>query len=62
MPDKLDAKRESELLLEGAKVRASGRPKDARPYALGSEERIAWMEGFNGEPDDQPPDLPMDQS
>lgn len=62
MTDDLDPKRQLELAVEGATVRASGRPKDACPYPLESLERIAWMEGFDGEPVDQGPDLPIDQT
>ncbi|GLS44464.1 ribosome modulation factor [Methylobacterium brachythecii] len=61
MAEKLDPNRVIELTREGTRVRASGRPKDACPYPLDSPERIAWMEGFDGEQADQAPDLPMDQ-
>ncbi|GLS46810.1 ribosome modulation factor [Methylobacterium brachythecii] len=62
MANDLDPKRRHELAVEGANVRASGRPKDACPYPLESLERIAWVEGFDGEPIDQGPDLPIDQT
>ncbi|GJD29686.1 Ribosome modulation factor [Methylobacterium adhaesivum] len=38
---------------EGAQARIHGRPKDACPYPAGSEERAAWMEGYDGLPRDE---------
>ncbi|KQT89889.1 hypothetical protein ASG60_09485 [Methylobacterium sp. Leaf469] len=42
---------------EGAQARIHGRPKDACPYPRDSEERAAWMEGYDGTPRDDGPDL-----
>lgn len=33
---------------EGVRARARGRGRDACPYALGSEEREEWLEGYDG--------------
>ncbi|WP_336488342.1 ribosome modulation factor [Methylobacterium nigriterrae] len=44
---------------QGAWARIHGRPKDACPYPLASEERAAWMEGYDGAPRDRAPDLPL---
>lgn len=45
---------------EGALARRQGRPKDACPYPLDSDERARWLEGFDGLPSDRAPDLPLD--
>ncbi|WP_457104352.1 Rmf/CrpP fold protein [Methylobacterium sp. P5_C11] len=44
---------------EGARARAIGRPKDACPYPANSPERKAWLEGYDGKPNEDGPDLPM---
>jgi ribosome modulation factor len=44
---------------EGAHARGLGRPKDACPYPAGSAERKAWLEGYDGTPSDDGPDLPL---
>ncbi len=62
MSEPLDLQRLAALTSEGARMRMLGRPKDACPYPLDSPEREAWMEGFDGEPADQAPDLPSDRS
>ncbi len=46
----------------GARAGAHGRPKDACPYPAGSPERRAWLEGYDGAPDDRAPDLPADRT
>ncbi len=48
-----------EVLAEGAHARAVGRPKDACPYPPDSRERTAWLEGYDGTPSEDGPDLPM---
>lgn len=45
---------------EGARARAQGRPKDACPHPANSPERAAWMEGYDGTPQDQATHLPLD--
>ena len=45
---------------KGAHARAVGRPKDACPYPAGSAERASWLEGYDGTPSEDGPDLPMD--
>ncbi|MCJ2016856.1 hypothetical protein MKK84_05340 [Methylobacterium sp. E-065] len=47
-----------EPIAEGAHARAIGRPKDACPYPAGSAERTAWLEGYDGTPAEDGPDLP----
>lgn len=47
-----------EPIAEGAHARAVGRPKDACPYPAGSIERTAWLEGYDGTPAEDGPDLP----
>jgi ribosome modulation factor len=54
-----DQKRRLDHILEGARSRSAGRPKDSCPYPLNTPERDAWIEGFDGEPADHGPDLPM---
>ncbi|MFY9293862.1 MAG: Rmf/CrpP family protein [Methylorubrum rhodinum] len=44
---------------EGAHARGLGRPKDACPYPADSAERKAWLEGYDGAPSDDGPDLPL---
>lgn len=44
---------------EGARARAAGRPKDACPYPANSPQRKAWLEGYDGTPAEDGPDLPM---
>lgn len=46
---------------EGARARAAGRPKDACPYPSGSPERDAWIEGYDGIPKGDGPDLPRQE-
>ena len=46
-------------IAEGAHARAVGRPKDVCPYPAASAERKAWIEGYDGAPFDDGPDLPM---
>ncbi len=62
MSEPLDIQRRVALTKEGMRMRTLGRPKDVCPYPLNSPEREAWMEGFDGEPSDQAPDLPTDRS
>jgi ribosome modulation factor len=33
---------------EGARARAQGAPREACPYALDSEKRHEWLEGYDG--------------
>ncbi|MDP4026119.1 Rmf/CrpP family protein [Methylobacterium sp. NEAU 140] len=47
-----------ELIAEGAHARTIVRPKDACPYPAGSPERVAWLEGYDGTPAEDGPDLP----
>lgn len=47
-----------EPIAEGAHAHAVGRPKDACPYPAGSAERAAWLEGYDGTPAEDGPDLP----
>lgn len=47
-----------EPIAEGARARAIGRPKDACPYPAGSVERAGWLEGYDGAPRGDGPDLP----
>ena len=47
------------IISEGAHARAIGRPKDACPYPARSPERKAWLEGYDGTPSEDGPDLPM---
>ena len=51
----------SDPIAEGARARAHGRPKDSCPYPAGSPERRAWLEGYDGAPDDRAPDPPLDK-
>ncbi|GJD94146.1 ribosome modulation factor [Methylobacterium iners] len=44
-------------IAQGARAHALGRPRDACPYPAGSEERAAWLEGYDGTPRDREPDL-----
>ncbi|MBY0295636.1 MAG: hypothetical protein K2X71_06300 [Methylobacterium sp.] len=44
---------------EGARARQQGRPREACPYPLDSEEREEWMEGYDGRMRETPPDQPM---
>lgn len=44
---------------QGARARASGRPKDACPYPADTPERAAWFEGYDGVPRDRAPDTPL---
>jgi ribosome modulation factor len=44
---------------EGARARAIGRPKDACPYPANSPERKAGLEGYDGTPAEDGPDLPI---
>lgn len=46
-------------IAQGARARAAGRPKDACPYPAASPERKAWLEGYDGMPSNDGPDLPM---
>lgn len=50
----------SDPITEGARARATGRPKDACPYPAGSAERALWLDGYDGTPSEDGPDLPMD--
>ncbi|WP_084673957.1 ribosome modulation factor [Methylobacterium sp. WSM2598] len=43
---------------EGVRARQHGKPRDACPYPLGSEEREEWLEGFDGRTRRAPPDQP----
>lgn len=45
---------------EGAQARIHGRPKDACPYPHDSEERVSWMEGYDGTPRYEAFDQPLD--
>ena len=47
---------------QGAQARIRGRPKDACPYPANSEDRAAWMEGYDGTPREEGPDLPLTAS
>ena len=44
---------------QGAYARIHGRPRDACPYPRDSEERTAWLEGFDGKPRERALDLPL---
>lgn len=46
-------------IAEGAHARAIGLPKDSCPYPANSLERQAWLEGYDGTPAEDGPDLPM---
>ncbi|WP_348642603.1 Rmf/CrpP family protein, partial [Methylobacterium sp. WL30] len=46
----------SDPVEEGAQARIHGRPKDACPYPHNSEERVSWLEGYDGTPRDDAPD------
>lgn len=46
-------------IAEGAHARARRIPKDACPYPRNSEERMAWMEGYDGRPRGHALNLPM---
>lgn len=46
-------------ITEGAQARALGRPKDACPYPVGTPERQAWLEGYDGTPAEDGPDSPI---
>lgn len=48
-----------QAISEGAHARAIGRPKDSCPYPAGSPERRAWLEGYDGTPSEDGPDVPM---
>ena len=48
-----------EAIAEGAHARAIGRPKDSCPYPADRPERRAWLEGYDGTPSEDGPDLPM---
>jgi ribosome modulation factor len=48
-----------EAIAEGAHARAIGRPKDSCPYPEDGPERRAWLEGYDGTPREDGPDLPM---
>ncbi|WP_375466417.1 Rmf/CrpP family protein [uncultured Methylobacterium sp.] len=50
----LDGSR-TDPILQGARARSLGRPKEACPYARASEERTAWIEGYDGMPRDPAP-------
>ena len=43
-----------DAIWQGAHTRAIGRPKDACLYPVGSIERRAWLEGYDGRPCDEP--------
>lgn len=49
----------AQAIAEGAHARAIGRPKDSCPYPVDSPERTAWLEGYDGTPSEDGPDLPM---
>lgn len=34
---------------EGSRARAEGKPRDACPYPLGSEQAHEWSEGYDGQ-------------
>lgn len=44
---------------QGAQARIHGRPKDSCLYPRDSEERAAWMEGYDGTPRDRAPEQPL---
>ncbi|WP_310355143.1 ribosome modulation factor [Methylobacterium sp. BE186] len=44
---------------QGARARIHGRPKDACPYPLNSEEHASWLEGYDGAPRDRALDPPL---
>ncbi|MCJ2048679.1 hypothetical protein MKL01_02980 [Methylobacterium sp. J-070] len=46
-------------IAEGAHARVIGRPKDSCPYPVESAERQAWLEGYDGTPTEDGPDLPL---
>ncbi len=48
-----------EAIAEGAHARAIGLPKDSCPYDADMPERRAWMEGYDGTPNEDGPDVPM---
>ena len=47
---------------QGAQARMHGRPKDSCPYPRDSKECVAWMEGYDGTPREDGPDLPASES
>lgn len=51
-----------EAIAEGAHARAIGLPKDSCPYATDMPERRAWLEGYDGTPSEDGPDLPMPEA
>ena len=52
----------SDPIEQGAQARIHGHPKDACPYPRDSEERLSWMEGYDGTPRDEGPDMPAGES
>jgi ribosome modulation factor len=49
-------------IAEGAHARAIGRPKEGCPYPAGSPERKAWLEGYDGTPTEDGPDIPISEA
>lgn len=47
------------VIAEGAQARAIGRPKDTCPYPADAPERRAWLDGYDGTPSEDGPDVPI---
>ena len=62
MSDNMSKNRPFDAISEGTHSREKGQRREACPYPAGSQEREDWLQGFDGEGLDQPPDLPMDQT
>lgn len=62
MSENMSKSRPFDAISEGSRARSKGQRRDACPYPAGTLERDDWLEGFDGETVDQPPDLPMDQT
>ncbi|WP_373622481.1 Rmf/CrpP family protein [Methylobacterium sp. OAE515] len=46
-------------IAEGAHARAIGRPKVSCPYHPDMPDRQAWLDGYDGMPNEDGPDVPM---
>lgn len=57
----MDTRQPSKLgpIAEGAHARVIGLPKDSCPYPVDSPERRAWLDGYDGTPSEDGPDVPM---
>ncbi|MGU3287981.1 ribosome modulation factor [Methylobacterium mesophilicum] len=46
-------------IAEGAHARAMGRSRDSCPYRIDAPERQAWLDGYDGTPSEDGPDVPI---